>query len=59
MNVRRAGSCRARMGGTGAVLAAGVTEDELGLTALREVATRELAEPRPFWWTYRARLAIG
>jgi SAM-dependent methyltransferase len=39
-------------------LAAGVTEDELGLTALREVATRHLRPPLTWWWTYRVRLAV-
>jgi len=46
------------MGGTGALFAAGVTADELGLTALREVAARDLAEPAEFWWSYRVRLAV-
>lgn len=39
-------------------LADGSTEDELGITALREVAARRLAQPRTWWWTYRVRLAI-
>ena len=39
-------------------LAAGSTEDELGITALREVAARRLAQPRTWWWTYRVRLAV-
>ena len=41
-----------------ALLASGISEDELGLTALREVAGRRLAGPRPWWWTYRLHLAI-
>jgi SAM-dependent methyltransferase len=45
-------------GGTVALLADGVTEDELGLTALREIAARHLAEPVPWWWTYRVRLGV-
>jgi SAM-dependent methyltransferase len=45
-------------GGTIALLAAGATEDELGLTALREVAQRRLPQPRTWWWTYRIRLAV-
>jgi len=45
-------------GGTVALLADGVTEDELGLTALREVAEAHLPEPVPWWWTYRVRLAV-
>lgn len=39
-------------------LADGVTEEELGLTALREVAARRLSEPLTWWWTYRVRLAV-
>jgi SAM-dependent methyltransferase len=39
-------------------LASGCTEDELGITALREVAARRLAEPTTWWWTYRIRLAV-
>jgi hypothetical protein len=45
-------------GGAVALLAAGATEDELGLTALREVAARRLPQPRTWWWTYRIRLAV-
>jgi SAM-dependent methyltransferase len=45
-------------GGAVALLAAGVTEQELGLATLREVAARRLARPRTMWWTYRARLAV-
>ena len=37
---------------------AGVTEDAIGLTCLREVAADRLPEPRPWWWTYRVRLAV-
>lgn len=43
-------------GGAVALLAEGLTEAELGLTALREVADRHLPEPVPWWWTYRVRL---
>jgi hypothetical protein len=39
-------------------LAEGATEEELGITALRVVATRRLAEPLTWWWTYRVRLAV-
>jgi hypothetical protein len=39
-------------------LADGATEDELGLTALREVAHRRLRHPQTWWWTYRVRLAV-
>jgi SAM-dependent methyltransferase len=44
--------------GVGDFLAAGATEDELGLTALRETAARRLSEPLTWWWTYRVRLAV-
>jgi SAM-dependent methyltransferase len=45
-------------GGAAALLADGATEDEIGLSALREVAARRLAAPRPWWWTYRVRIAV-
>jgi SAM-dependent methyltransferase len=45
-------------GGAVALLADGATEDEMGLTALREVAARRLPRPRTWWWTYRVRLAV-
>jgi SAM-dependent methyltransferase len=45
-------------GGAAALLAEGATEDELGLTALRQVAARRLATPRQWWWTYRVRIAV-
>lgn len=45
-------------GGAMALLNAGVTEDAIGLTRLREVAARRLSTPRPWWWTYRVRLAV-
>jgi SAM-dependent methyltransferase len=45
-------------GGTAALLAAGATEDELGLTALRAVAARRVATARTWWWTYRVRIAV-
>jgi hypothetical protein len=45
-------------GGAVALLADGATEDELGLTMLREVAARRLPRPRTWWWTYRIRLAV-
>ena len=35
-----------------------ITQDELGITALREVAARRLPQPRTWWWTYRVRLAV-
>ncbi len=45
-------------GGTKALLEAGVTEDEIGLTALREVAARTLPRARSWWWTYRVRMGV-
>jgi SAM-dependent methyltransferase len=45
-------------GGTAALLADGASEEEIGLTALREVAARRVAVPRTWWWTYRVRLAV-
>jgi SAM-dependent methyltransferase len=45
-------------GGAVALLAGGATEDEMGLTTLREVAARRLPRPRTWWWTYRIRLAV-
>ncbi|RCV53376.1 class I SAM-dependent methyltransferase [Marinitenerispora sediminis] len=45
-------------GGVVALLAAGTTEEEIGLTRLREVAARRLPEPRAWWWTYRVRLGV-
>jgi SAM-dependent methyltransferase len=45
-------------GGTQALLRAGVPESEIGLDALRAVAARRLATARPWWWTYRVRLAV-
>jgi SAM-dependent methyltransferase len=45
-------------GGTVALLEQGLTEGELGLTRLREVAARRIPVPVPFWWTYRVRLAV-
>jgi SAM-dependent methyltransferase len=45
-------------GGAVALLAAGLTEHDLGIAALREVAFRRLARPRTWWWTYRIRLGV-
>ena len=44
--------------GTVELLNGGMSEDELGLTRLREVADRRIPRPVPFWWTYRIRLAV-
>jgi SAM-dependent methyltransferase len=46
------------LGSVGQLMAAGATEDELGLTELRAVAARHLAQPVTWWWTYRVRLAV-
>jgi SAM-dependent methyltransferase len=46
------------LGSAGQLMAAGATEDELGLTELREVAARHLSRPVTWWWTYRVRLAV-
>jgi ubiquinone/menaquinone biosynthesis C-methylase UbiE len=40
-----------------AMLAEGHTEDEIGLTALREIATARMSESATWWWTYRIRVA--
>jgi SAM-dependent methyltransferase len=45
-------------GGAQALLRAGVPESRFGLDRLREVAGRRLATARPWWWTYRIRLAV-
>lgn len=45
-------------GGTSALLDRGATYAELGLDTLTEVAERRLATPRPWWWTYRVRIAV-
>jgi hypothetical protein len=49
---------RRAIGHAAGFLADGATEDELGLTALREVAHRRLRPPQTWWWTYRVRLAV-
>jgi SAM-dependent methyltransferase len=45
-------------GGAAALLADGASEDEIGLTALKEVAARRVATPRTWWWTYRVRVGV-
>lgn len=45
-------------GGIVALLERGISEDEIGLTRLREVALRRIPEPVTWWWTYRVRLAV-
>jgi SAM-dependent methyltransferase len=56
-DARRLADVALSQGGTAALLEAGVSPDEIGLTALREVAGRRLPYPRTWWWTYRVRLA--
>jgi SAM-dependent methyltransferase len=45
-------------GGVVALRDSGVSENELGLTDLRAVAARRLGSPKPWWWTYRVRMAV-
>ena len=45
-------------GGAVALRGRGVGDDVMRLTELREVAARRLAGPKPWWWTYRVRLAV-
>jgi len=55
---RLVGLAFSAISGAAGFLADGATEDELGFTALREVAARRLTEPLAWWWTYRVRLAV-
>jgi SAM-dependent methyltransferase len=57
-DARRLAGLALSLGGTAALLEARVSADEIGLTALREVAGRRLPDPRTWWWTYRVRLAV-
>ncbi len=57
-DARRLVAVALSQGGAVALLAAGASEDEIGLTTLREVAARRLPGPRTWWWTYRIRLAV-
>ena len=57
-DARRLADVALSQGGTKALLEAGTTEDEIGLTALREVAARTLPMARPWWWTYRIRMGV-
>lgn len=45
-------------GGVRPLLAKGVSEQELGIARLREVATRHIPTEAPWWWTYEVRLAV-
>jgi ubiquinone/menaquinone biosynthesis C-methylase UbiE len=56
-SARLLGLARSR-GGTAALLAAGASEDEIGLTALTEKATRGLPAARPGWLTFLVSLAV-
>ena len=55
---RLVGLALSASGNAAGFLADGVTEDELGVTELREVAARRLSESPIWWWTYRVRLAV-
>jgi SAM-dependent methyltransferase len=54
---RLLGLVRSR-GGTAALLAAGASEDEIGLTALTETVHRRLATARTGWLTFQVSLAV-
>jgi SAM-dependent methyltransferase len=46
-------------GGIAALLKAGISEDEIGITALREAAKRTLGDtPAPWYWSYRVRIGV-
>src|SRR5579875_1020762 len=45
-------------GGTVALREVGVSDDDLGLTRLREVAEQRIPRPVPWWLTYRVRMAV-
>ena len=51
------GLARSR-GGVAALLAAGVSEDGIGLTALAEAAATRLPASRPWWWAFQISLAV-
>jgi SAM-dependent methyltransferase len=57
-DARRLADVGLSQGGAVALLEAGATEDEIGMTALREVAARRLPDPVTWWWTYRVRMAV-
>jgi SAM-dependent methyltransferase len=54
---RLLGLARSR-GGAAALLGAGASEDEIGLTELAVVARRRMPESRPWWWTIRLSLGV-
>jgi hypothetical protein len=55
---RLVGLALSAIGRAADLLADRSTEDDLGITALREVAGRRLQQPRTWWWTYRVSLAV-
>jgi SAM-dependent methyltransferase len=57
-DARRLADVALSQGGAVALLAAGLTEDDIGVAALRAVARRRLARPVTWWWTYRIRLGV-
>ena len=56
-SARLLGLARSR-GGTAALLAAGATEDEIGLAVLTEIVTRRLPAARPGWLTFQVSLGV-
>jgi SAM-dependent methyltransferase len=45
-------------GGAAALLRAGATEDEIGLTGLAEIAARRLPRLRPWWWSFNVTIGV-
>ena len=45
-------------GGAAALLRAGATEEEIGLTGLAEVAARRLPRQRPWWWSFKVTIGV-
>ncbi|MFD9732959.1 class I SAM-dependent methyltransferase [Umezawaea sp. NPDC059074] len=45
-------------GGAMSARNAGYTDEQIGLARLREVAERRIPTAKPWWWTYRIRLAV-
>jgi SAM-dependent methyltransferase len=56
-SARLLGLARSR-GGTAALLAAGASEDEIGLAALSRVVARRLPAARPGWLTFQVSLGV-
>lgn len=57
-DARRLVAVALSQGGAVALLGSGASEDEIGITAVREVAARRLPQARTWWWTYRIRLGV-